>query len=108
HVAAEAVGAERVEPAVHVGRERRQKPRRDDVALRVGVSRRDERRGEGGEGDRRDHGDAEQGATIAEPHHASRTAPRTRGSAQAASRSARRLPATTSTALTAVAAITTG
>ena len=91
-----------------IGGKGRQEPRRDDVALGVGVTGRDERRREGGDDNDGENGEAEGGAAIAEAHHASRGALRTRGSAQAARTSARRFPATTSTALTAVAAITTG
>ena len=97
-----------MEGAVEVGAERGQEAGGHHVLLQPGIAR--DQRGQqrhqgGGQEDRR----ADEGAPIGQepaPAHVDFTA--TRGSAQATSSSARRLPSTTSTALTAVAAMTTG
>ena len=109
HVPAEPIRADRVKRAVHIGGQRRQKPRRDDVPLRGGVAGGDERGGDGA----REHDEQDEGAERAAPipeqsggRHVARV--RIRGSSHAANTSASRFPATTSTALTAVAAMTTG
>src|SRR5438046_1659699 len=92
-----------------VGRELRQEPRGDDVVLRARAPERDERRGEGDRADHDQHAGAEDGATVSEqPLHVGLLAWRMRGSIHATSTSASRLPTTTRTALTVVAAMTTG
>src|SRR5206468_765356 len=107
-VAAKAVGADRVKVAVDVTSKRRNESRRDDVALRGRIAVRDERRGDRAYHDHDQDQQPECAAPIPQQPCHDVTSLRTRGSSLAASRSASRLPATTSTALTAVAAMTTG
>src|SRR5205814_9744519 len=105
-VTAEAIRAQRMKDAAHVGGKRCHEPRRDDVALRCGIAARHERRQEGADQHDQQDGGAECGAPVAkEPAHALALR---RGSTHAARMSASMLPATTSAALIAVAAITTG
>ncbi len=95
-----------MEGAEWIGGEWREEAGRDDVALDDRVA------GEQGRGERREHGEPQHprpdgGPVVAE--EAARVAPhRVLGSAQLTSASASRFPSTTSTALTAVAAKTTG
>ena len=82
-----------------------------DVPLRDRISRHERRKDRHQHG-RAQHGETDRGAPIA-PEAAAQVArpcpsARTRGSAQPTSASASRLPATTSVALTAVAAMITG
>src|SRR6266496_1296477 len=107
HITAEAVRAERVEDAMRVTRERRNEPRCNDVVLYVRIAIRHERGRQSAQDDDEQHAEPEHAAPIPqEPRHAVRL--RIRGSSQAARASASMLPATTSTALTVVAAMTTG
>ena len=91
--------------AVGVHCERREEAGRDDVALEKWIAT-EERRENGGQGHEYQHQGADPGAWIGQ--EAPAVVHRTLGSAQMVSASARRLPSTTRTALTAVAAMTTG
>src|SRR5258705_339774 len=94
---------------VAIDGERRKKPGRGDIALGRRITGSDERRGgreQHGEGE---HSDPERGPAVAQQAvHRARPPCRMRGSAKAARASATRFPTTTSTALTLVAASTTG
>src|SRR5690606_10151508 len=104
----QAVGAERVKDAVKVGGQRRKEAGGDDVALLGGADRGDERGENRQQGHDEQHQQPEASAAVAkDPLHADSGA-RSRGSTRAAPISARMLPVTTSTALIAVAAMTTG
>ena len=92
---------------MHIARQRGDKSRSDDVALRSRRSTREERGGHGAQDhDEQDERSDRPAAIPEQSRHVA--ALRTRGSSHAAKRSASMLPATTSTALTAVAAMTTG
>src|SRR5256886_15239788 len=106
YIAPESVGAEWVKDAMTIGAEGRDEPRRHDIALRIGMTARDERCGDrAGQYDQDDE-HAECAAAVAQqPGH---VLLRNRGSTQLASTSASRLPATTRAALTAVAGLTSG
>src|SRR5437879_8047707 len=86
-----------------------QKSRRHDVVLRRRTAGRDEWPGDRGAGHAREHRDAERAPPV--PPQSPHVAPfprRMRGSIHATPRSVRRFHATTHTAVTAVAATTTG
>src|SRR5204863_8732212 len=80
-----------------------------DVVLRGRTVGRDERAGDGRAGHDREHRDAEGGPAVPpESPHVSPFPRRIRGSIHATATSVRRFPATTNTAVTTVAAMTTG
>src|SRR3989441_2134464 len=109
HVPAEPVRADRMEDAVRVAGQRWKKPVRDDVALRCRLPVRHEGSGDGAHNDHEEDDKSKHPAPISQqPRHGVAAPVRTRGSTHAASTSAIMLPATTRTALIAVAAITTG
>ena len=92
-----------------VGGKGRQEPRGDDVVLLGGVAAGDERRCGSGQRHDHEHRRAEAGPPVAQQAgHDARGPRRIRGSIHATATSASRLPATTSTAVTTVAAMTTG
>ena len=93
--------------AVRIAGERWDESRRDDVMLANRIAVGDQRRREGAHDDDEQNEKPKCPAPVPQqPRHVA--FPRTRGSTHAASTSAIMLPATTRTALIAVAAITTG
>ena len=94
-----------MEDAVGIHAQRREESRGDDVALEIGIGA-EERGQDGGEHAQRQHEDADSRARVVEKAPA--VVHRTRGSTSVVSTSARRFPVTTRSALTAVAAMTTG
>src|SRR5436309_3205110 len=98
-----------MEAAGVVGGERSEEARGHDVVLRRRTAARDERPGERRAGHEREHRNAERGPAVApQALHVTPFPRRMRGSIHATPRSASRFPATTNTAVTAVAAMTTG
>ncbi len=91
-----------------VARQRGNESRRDDVVLSHGIAVRHKRSSEGADDDGEQDERPERAAPVPQQPIHDGVLPRTRGSTHAASTSAIMLPATTRTALIAVAAITTG